>query len=151
MAHKADQNGLVQGHAYTITGLYRVDADGGMGRTHLVRVRNPWGDRNEWTGKEKKTTSQVLIVYFALLNKVGIKRCGETTNFVVEKRWQKSLFCCSYPTTNGGMQNGSSVGILTHSMVQVFARLAPTCMLIINFVSALELSRNLIKSALSVG
>lgn len=22
-AHKADQNGLVQGHAYTITGLYR--------------------------------------------------------------------------------------------------------------------------------
>lgn len=49
MAHKADQNGLVQGHAYTITGLFRVNADG-IGRVHLIRVRNPWGDKNEWTG-----------------------------------------------------------------------------------------------------
>ncbi len=50
LAHKADQNGLVQGHAYTITGLYRVNADK-IGRVHLIRVRNPWGDKNEWTGK----------------------------------------------------------------------------------------------------
>jgi len=48
-SHKADQNGLVQGHAYTITGLYRVST-GGEERTSLVRVRNPWGDKNEWKG-----------------------------------------------------------------------------------------------------
>ena len=64
MAHKADQNGLVQGHAYTITGLYRVDIkkenrrnkngenfeEGSTRKVHLVRVRNPWGDSNEWKG-----------------------------------------------------------------------------------------------------
>ncbi len=33
-----------------------------------------------------------------------------------------------YPTTNGGMQNGSSVGKFTHCM-HVFARFAPICML----------------------
>ena len=60
-AHSADQNGLVQGHAYTITGLYRVppisaeeaEKNKAIGdpRTHLLRVRNPWGDRNEWKGE----------------------------------------------------------------------------------------------------
>jgi len=49
LSHKAEQNGLVQGHAYTITGLYRVKA-GDLGTVCLVRVRNPWGDKNEWKG-----------------------------------------------------------------------------------------------------
>ena len=51
----ADKNGLVQGHAYTITGLYRVGLGGaGASRRHrvcLIRVRNPWGDKNEWRGQ----------------------------------------------------------------------------------------------------
>ena len=52
LSHKADQNGLVQGHAYTITGLFRVDAGRGKkNKTHLIRVRNPWGDKNEWKGE----------------------------------------------------------------------------------------------------
>ena len=38
-----------QGHAYTITGLYRIDTPV-HGRLHLIRVRNPWGDKNEWSG-----------------------------------------------------------------------------------------------------
>ena len=41
----------------------------------------------------------------------------------------------SYPTTNGGMRNGSSVGIHAHS-IHVFARLATICMLsrcLVNF------------------
>jgi len=47
----ADKNGLVQGHAYTITGLYRVSLDTeDEERVCLVRVRNPWGDKNEWRG-----------------------------------------------------------------------------------------------------
>ena len=41
---------------YTITaivfcsGLYRVST-GESERTSLVRVRNPWGDKNEWKGE----------------------------------------------------------------------------------------------------
>ena len=42
---------IYQGHAYTITGLYRVDVGRGRrNKVHLIRVRNPWGDKNEWTG-----------------------------------------------------------------------------------------------------
>ena len=48
-------------HFQTITGLYRVpptsEAEAernastfGDSRTHLLRVRNPWGDINEWKG-----------------------------------------------------------------------------------------------------
>ena len=55
--HKTDKNGLVQGHAYTITGIFRVELkQGSNGRppkkVHLIRVRNPWGDNNEWRGPE---------------------------------------------------------------------------------------------------
>jgi hypothetical protein len=53
---KADKNGLVQGHAYTITGIFRVDLKQVRSRqpkkVHLVRVRNPWGDSNEWKGEK---------------------------------------------------------------------------------------------------
>ena len=37
--------GLVDGHAYTLTGAARLDTG-----PRLVRVRNPWGSSVEWTG-----------------------------------------------------------------------------------------------------
>ena len=62
---------------------------------------------------------------------------------------------CFYadPTTNGGMQNGSSVGIHARCK-QVFACLAPICVhgrCLLTNISASELSRNFLKSALLVG
>ena len=52
------QNGLVQGHAYTITGIYRVEVKQEKGKpakkVHLIRVRNPWGDSNEWKGETEQ-------------------------------------------------------------------------------------------------
>ena len=47
-AHASDVNGLVQGHAYTITGIYRIYVENVL--CYLVRIRNPWGDNNEWKG-----------------------------------------------------------------------------------------------------
>ncbi|NP_001082852.1 uncharacterized protein LOC559822 [Danio rerio] len=40
-------NGIVQGHAYSVTGIFKVTWQGAPVR--LVRVLNPWGKR-EWTG-----------------------------------------------------------------------------------------------------
>jgi len=37
-------NGLIKGHAYTLTGVQVVNG------TELVRIRNPWGNEREWTG-----------------------------------------------------------------------------------------------------
>jgi len=39
-------NGLVMGHAYSITGVYEVPS----AKAQLVRVRNPWGNQYEWKG-----------------------------------------------------------------------------------------------------
>nr|XP_046269036.1 calpain-2 catalytic subunit-like [Scatophagus argus]XP_046269037.1 calpain-2 catalytic subunit-like [Scatophagus argus] len=40
-------NGLVQGHAYTVTGVKQVTSQGGL--VNLVRLWNPWG-QGEWKG-----------------------------------------------------------------------------------------------------
>ncbi|VDM47638.1 unnamed protein product [Toxocara canis] len=41
-------NGLVKGHAYSITGMRIVN--GPRGRTPIMRIRNPWGNEQEWNG-----------------------------------------------------------------------------------------------------
>ncbi|XP_016406732.1 calpain-1 catalytic subunit-like [Sinocyclocheilus rhinocerous] len=40
-------NGIVQGHAYTVTGVFKVTSQGEP--VKLVRVLNPWG-KGEWSG-----------------------------------------------------------------------------------------------------
>ncbi|CAJ0603313.1 unnamed protein product [Cylicocyclus nassatus] len=42
------ENGLVRGHAYSITALHTVQ--GPHGETPLIRIRNPWGNSKEWNG-----------------------------------------------------------------------------------------------------
>ncbi|VDP32389.1 unnamed protein product [Heligmosomoides polygyrus] len=42
------ENGLVRGHAYSITALHTVS--GPHGEIPLVRIRNPWGNSKEWNG-----------------------------------------------------------------------------------------------------
>ena len=59
----------------------------------------------------------------------------------------------THPTSNGGMQNGSSVGIRTRR-IHAFASLAPELSaqsVIIDKISAPELKKKFIKSALLVG
>ena len=41
------ESGLVKGHAYSVTGAVKVQARGK--EVNLVRIRNPWGQK-EWSG-----------------------------------------------------------------------------------------------------
>ncbi len=61
-------------------------------------------------------------------------------------RW---FFFYFFPTTNGGMQNGSSVGIYTHFCT--FGSDLHALSVLTNKISASEPSREFIKSALLVG
>ncbi|GIY60335.1 calpain-A [Caerostris darwini] len=49
MANAADPNGLVSGHAYTVTAVAKVPMKEGN-KVNLVRIRNPWGNDVEWNG-----------------------------------------------------------------------------------------------------
>lgn len=44
--------GLVRGHAYSITSVKYVDINRPevAGKIGLLRLRNPWGDATEWNG-----------------------------------------------------------------------------------------------------
>uniref|UniRef100_A0A915DFL9 Calpain catalytic domain-containing protein n=1 Tax=Ditylenchus dipsaci TaxID=166011 RepID=A0A915DFL9_9BILA len=42
------ETGLVKGHAYSITGMRIVDSSNG--KVPLLRIRNPWGNDQEWNG-----------------------------------------------------------------------------------------------------
>eukprot|EP00914_Ancora_sagittata_P021515 GHVO01042593.1.p1 GENE.GHVO01042593.1~~GHVO01042593.1.p1 ORF type:complete len:778 (-),score=128.21 GHVO01042593.1:745-3078(-) len=45
-------NGLIMGHAYTITRVAFIDIKTSRteGRLPMIRIRNPWGDDHEWNG-----------------------------------------------------------------------------------------------------
>nr|XP_015914890.1 calpain-A [Parasteatoda tepidariorum] len=47
---KADPNGLVSGHAYTISAVAIVKLSTGS-EAYLIRIRNPWGNDTEWNGQ----------------------------------------------------------------------------------------------------
>ncbi|XP_074642195.1 calpain-B-like [Tubulanus polymorphus] len=47
-SNEADANGLVSGHAYTLTNVLKIRHQ--KGEVKLVRIRNPWGDGTEWKG-----------------------------------------------------------------------------------------------------
>ncbi|KAK6105467.1 Calpain cysteine protease family protein [Brugia pahangi] len=42
------QQGLVKGHAYSITGMRLIETS--QGKIPLLRIRNPWGNEQEWNG-----------------------------------------------------------------------------------------------------
>ena len=45
---ETNETGLVPGHAYSITKVIKLEADGE--EHQLIRVRNPWGNASEWNG-----------------------------------------------------------------------------------------------------
>ena len=48
------KNGLIQGHAYSVTkvNLLPVRKEFGEGKScQMIRLRNPWGNQNEWNGE----------------------------------------------------------------------------------------------------
>uniref|UniRef100_A0A914H1V6 Calpain catalytic domain-containing protein n=1 Tax=Globodera rostochiensis TaxID=31243 RepID=A0A914H1V6_GLORO len=49
-------NGLVKGHAYSITGMRMVPTP--RGEVPLLRVRNPWGNEQEWNGAWSDNSSE---------------------------------------------------------------------------------------------
>uniref|UniRef100_A0A915Q477 Calpain catalytic domain-containing protein n=1 Tax=Setaria digitata TaxID=48799 RepID=A0A915Q477_9BILA len=50
------RNGLVKGHAYSITGMKMVN--GPRGRIPILRIRNPWGNEQEWNGAWSDNSSE---------------------------------------------------------------------------------------------
>ena len=59
-------NGLVKGHAYSVTGVATVSG------TDLIRVRNPWGNEREWNGSWSDGSEEWNNVPASTKKKLGV-------------------------------------------------------------------------------
>ncbi|CAJ0942432.1 unnamed protein product, partial [Mesorhabditis belari] len=64
-------NGLVRGHAYSITGIRSVD--GPDGQECILRVRNPWGNEAEWNGRWSDNSREWKSVPDNVKEEMGLK------------------------------------------------------------------------------
>ncbi len=65
-------NGLVKGHAYTITKIHQLDMRSKTVR--LVRIRNPWGNHVEWNGAWSDNSSEWSYLKENELNSIQLKK-----------------------------------------------------------------------------
>jgi len=65
-------NGLVMGHAYSITSVQEIDFKGK--KQGLVRVRNPWGNEYEWTGAWSDTDAAWKSVSEKVKKSLGLSK-----------------------------------------------------------------------------
>jgi calpain len=67
-------NGLIMGHAYSITGVKLVDIQTSRmkGKIPLVRVRNPWGNECEWKGAWSDKSQEWKLIPDTDRQKMGL-------------------------------------------------------------------------------
>ncbi|KAA3678062.1 calpain, invertebrate [Paragonimus westermani] len=67
-------NGLIMGHAYSVTSVkvVNVSIPGRSGDIPLVRVRNPWGNEAEWKGAWSDKSREWSLLSDATRREVGI-------------------------------------------------------------------------------
>ncbi|XP_045616999.1 calpain-A isoform X2 [Procambarus clarkii] len=70
LAYKTNDHGLVEGHAYTVSGVATISHEH-LGLVRLVRVRNPWASGAEWNGDWSDSDENWDGVPVSQLNKLG--------------------------------------------------------------------------------
>ncbi|XP_067007656.2 calpain-B [Anabrus simplex] len=65
--------GLVKGHAYSITMVKSFnDTNGSTGKVHLIRLRNPWGNKVEWNGPWSDTSREWRLIPEHIKEEIGL-------------------------------------------------------------------------------
>eukprot|EP00069_Balaena_mysticetus_P006588 bmy_05223T0 len=101
---RALRNGLVQGHACTLTGIRKVTSK--HGPAYLIKLRNPWG-RVEWKGDwSDRVALQDFKAHFMLL--VICKLSPGLLSQEVGQKW-------SYTMLEGRWEKGTTAGGPTKS------------------------------------
>ncbi|KAI4577378.1 hypothetical protein MJT46_003213 [Ovis ammon polii x Ovis aries] len=103
------ENGLVDGHAYTLTGIRKVTTS--HGPEYLVRLRNPWG-KIEWRGDwSDRMSLRDFKAHFMLL--VICKLSPGLLTQEVGQKW-------SYTMLEGRWENGRTAGGQMKSPLDTF-------------------------------
>eukprot|EP00117_Sycon_ciliatum_P006188 scpid39378/ scgid9836/ Calpain-B; Calcium-activated neutral proteinase B; Calpain-B catalytic subunit 1; Calpain-B catalytic subunit 2 len=67
-------NGLIQGHAYSLTDVRKIKVKGlGNAEVELVRVRNPWGNEREWSGAWSDSSSEWKMIPESDRKEIGLE------------------------------------------------------------------------------
>ncbi|CAH8530440.1 unnamed protein product [Dicrocoelium dendriticum] len=104
-------NGLIMGHAYSVTAVKMIDVSipGKPGQIPLVRVRNPWGNEAEWKGPWSDKSREWSLISDEMKLKVGLtfENDGEFwmsfQDFV--NNYEKLEMCHLGPQSVGGLSD----------------------------------------------
>ena len=67
------KNGLIEGHAYSITKFATIN-NSAFQDERLLRIRNPWGNSFEWNGAWSDDSSEWKKVSYSTKHKLGLKK-----------------------------------------------------------------------------
>ena len=83
------EHGLVDNHVYSITKVVEFEK---KGETHqLVRVRNPWGDKVEWTGAWSDNSSEWMALTSEEKSDLGMIQEADGEFFMTYKDFCKVM------------------------------------------------------------
>ncbi|ELU07534.1 hypothetical protein CAPTEDRAFT_167979 [Capitella teleta] len=86
-------NGLIIGHAYSVTDVRYVEVETPRvsGRIPMVRVRNPWGDSHEWKGAWSDDSEEWTLVPEEEKEEMGLTYSHDGEFWMAYKDWVENF------------------------------------------------------------
>jgi len=107
MIEAVQDNGLIVGHAYSITGVQELTVQGQT--VNLVRIRNPWGNQYEWKGAWGDSSPELKMLSQSQRQEMGLS-LADDGEFWMEyndftRNFQKMEICNLSPDCLEGPEN----------------------------------------------
>jgi len=101
------ENGLIKGHAYTVTAVKKANTEG-SGEVELVRIRNPWGNEREWNGAYSDDSAEWKDISEDEKTRIGLSYDDDGEFWMsfedFKKEFSKLEICMLSPDSAGDVQ-----------------------------------------------
>jgi len=103
-------NGLIAGHAYSITSvrMINVKTPKMTGQLPMVRIRNPWGNEIEWTGAWSDKSKEWSYIPEEEKAAIGLTFDGDGENWMSFNDWSKNFMKLEICNLGPSLEENSS-------------------------------------------
>ncbi|CAF0859466.1 unnamed protein product [Brachionus calyciflorus] len=123
-------NGLVRGHAYTITKVATVECNGRC--VQLLRIRNPWGNDVEWKGAWSDNSREWNMIDSETREELGIVKDHDGEFWMSYKdfltNWHQVQIChLSVDCFSGEIEKANDIGCMSWRKLAMDCELSWKC------------------------